>query len=207
MNEEEKNALHEAGHAAIAWRLAGPDAITGPTSIQPTRRWGAVSFCRGTIDDSGEDVDTSLPAIIWPAAARRAGETEICVLLAGYQAEKLLEPRGGSLYAPPLLRPFEDRLEEATLKLSENDGDCLAYCNESPHDPAARDFPRALETAERLAGKHGAIPLIQYLELETAELVKHLRGQIEWLASALLKHRTLSAAAVVELLDTTPIGA
>jgi hypothetical protein len=106
-------SYHEGGHACAARLLRG--RISGPVSIQPTKRWSGVAYVaarRPTARDL-ERTDLGLPMATFPARMRHRLETDIIIYLAGNEAEMLRPdwwPATG--YVPEPKPTCDDRLAE-----------------------------------------------------------------------------------------------
>ncbi|BCB79140.1 hypothetical protein GCM10022251_19650 [Phytohabitans flavus] len=88
-DEQERVALHESGHAVVAWRLGRtPKGI----SCVPGRRWaGTAHFGLPQVRGREWDrLDPSRPLTCWPAAVRRSFESRALTAAAGDAAEALL---------------------------------------------------------------------------------------------------------------------
>jgi hypothetical protein len=80
-------AFHEAGHAAVAWKLKVPIEFV---SIRPSQHFrGFVSHPPRRDAPNGYH---GQPVFLWLAKARRAVEATVAIRLAGTFAEQLVDP-------------------------------------------------------------------------------------------------------------------
>jgi hypothetical protein len=162
-------AYHEAGHAVAAVMLGG--RVTGPVSIEPTKRWLGVAFTRppGFSRRESERVPLELPLATWPARVRRSFEVDALISLAGPAAEAM-RPERLSGYIPSSRHADDRRAAEATTVLTSRDRRLLASGNGPEDDPRPWDDKRAVDASVAAAGTRGGL-LLEFLRAEAYDLV------------------------------------
>jgi hypothetical protein len=196
-------AYHEAGHAVAAVLLGG--RITGPLAMTESGRGLAFT---GAPERDLDELDAGLPAVAWPAQLRRSLEIEAMICLAGAEAEKyaplhLVDAVAGGYSLDertiarrtPVLPPTGEELR----KLSRALGETLPSDVENIYDLAT----------VMSADDGGAWPLIEWWRRETTAFVAGplFQARLHPLADALMRHGTLSAGSVRELLEPAQVRA
>lgn len=111
-DERRRVALHESGHAYVAWALGR--TVTGVTVV-PGRRWGGTTHYGAPSPTRGRDwdrLDPTVSVVLWPAAVRRSIEVRALGAAAGVAAEDVLwwPTRHGPVRTP---EPLAERVAYA----------------------------------------------------------------------------------------------
>lgn len=187
-------AVHEAGHAVVAWRL---DHRLGWVTVEPGRSFDGCQTSWPAVAADPTDVDPDVPPPLWPAAARRNVEAEVMVLLAGdLAAELFARPTSGYRSPQPAERVI-DQLPEPT------DGERHHLANAQAEESYDTDDARALALAVVAFGGHrlaAAAPWLTWLQAEARALLTAHADDVLRLADALESRRTLGGDAVYRVL-------
>jgi hypothetical protein len=208
--QRERTAYHEASHAAASWLLRGR---VGLVSIEPNA--AAHGFAqvggRRLAAKLVNQIDRSLPAVAWPADARRTYEVDLISALAGPEGERALAPpRESPLDLEPVSR-YADDLQAAAADVRQ-----LTACEqrflhdwkgESRDDRRKSDEEFAAGAANLLAGKE-AQTLLDYYRAVVGRLVltARFRRLVEALVPELLAHRSVSGRRVREIFQEAESG-
>lgn len=201
MSDETRHvAVHESGHALVAWRLGW--RVRGITCV-PGRRWaGSMHYGRPAV--RGRDwarldvcINTDRPVMLWPAAVRRDVEVRACVAAAGDVATRLLFWATDTPGRPP---------EPAYVALN------------TPSSPAVRDLARLVAGESRSDGDTDLelldglsravypadldtrIAWLRWIDATACELVAAGAGRVERLAAVAVDKGRLSGSAVRTIL-------
>lgn len=208
-NELRRLAVHEAGHAAVAFRLG---RRLGPVALRPGGQWagsahfGAPSYARRA---DYARVDTSKPVPLWPASVRRRYEVLAMTTSAGKVAEDLFYWPGAGGYCGDTVAGRAAELAQASVEKGPVDvaptraeqaaveafhGDPAAETDEEKLAFwAARLYPSTSDERLRYAW-------LDFVALEARRQLEASSGQVFRLANALAEHRSLSGRAARELL-------
>jgi hypothetical protein len=149
-----------------------------------------------------DELDVSLPAPLWPPAARRRCELEALVACAGPIAEGVAgreEPPLPADYVPP--SPVERMLEQVTV---------LSKSERAELESGDADLPEldddtkvAYDAAYLLAGCLGVRAQLELLQAQTIDLLQQPRvlRLVRVLADELIRHETLGGADVCRVLE------
>lgn len=187
-----RTAIHEASHAAMAFELGRPIEVV---SIRPGKHYGGVAPYRPALYRG--DRKFGLPAILQPAASRRAIETQICVSLAGQIGEDLLWPHGRWGMSEDERQAETAVREFARLSKRET---ALLTALEERDEPLTSDEANASELAEAMseaeAGDH-----LAYLRAVTKSIISSpgFLRLVDALVPVLLDQTAVSGRAVREI--------
>ena len=192
-----RTAYHEAAHAAAAYVFGRPVSLV---SIRPGAHFlGVTTWTPGRFPG---EAPVDIPAIMWPAKARRAIETSIVVSLAGSLGAMLSGwPEEDGYRAPP----DEDEAERSArvlAGLSERETATLAGL-ESATEPIPADDERARRLSWAIAGTSEAGLHLAYMRGVTRSLVynPNFGRLLEALVPELLERGVLSGRRVREILS------
>ncbi len=198
-----RTAAHEGGHAVAADALG---FTPGAATCEPTQAWSGRTFYRQPLieADAVAVIDAADPGVFvsWPAAIRARIEREVCVTMAGDEAEQL--------FAAPLLGRVRewggtDRGDAALPPPSEGEFAAIAEHAEalaSTAEVLVDDLPHFYDESivSRLAGiAHGPTDIasrvswLEFLRMQTRALLLRYEQRVRFVALALAQEGTVGA--------------
>lgn len=188
-------AVHEAGHAFVAWRCG---RSPGPVTVKPGVRWGGMTHC-GVVPVGGPLplVDPSLPVPCWDADVRKLIDVEALTVAAGDAAETVLwRPRRASMRtAEPVVA------QAADLALTQRERRLLDADRADTAGPTDAEQLAKLAALVHPDDGRSRAAWLEWIARQAEGLIAAGAGRVERLAAALGEAGELSGRAVRAVLE------